>query len=141
VSTKKKSRERKKVTRKHSTKKKRLSKRAMALNHQRDPLRQQAQPLGTADQAPDRPLQKKHPITASTAQARIEKNSIMSDSGRADPLTVAEEPAPIVTAFEGQMRLFAMVLRWSPLAILIQQQALAAQMILNMRYPGKSEPT
>lgn len=112
----------------------------MALNHHSDSLRRQAGPLVTSDEATDRLLRKKHPATGSTPQVRVE-NPVKSGPDSTDPPTVAEGPAPIVTAFECQMQLFAMMLRWSPLAILLQQQALVTRMISNMRYPKKSEPT
>jgi hypothetical protein len=144
MSTKKKSSARKRAARKkpagkHNSQKKIQSKRVMALNHQRDSLRL-AEPVASSDEATDRPFRPKHSAIGSTPQAQVE-NAVKSGPDSADPLVVAEEPAPIVTAFESQMHLFAMMLRWSPLAILLQQQALVAQMISNMRYPMKSEPT
>ena len=148
MSTKKKSSTRKKAAGKHNSQKKNQSQRAMALNHQRDSLKRQAEPVVSSDEATDPPFRPKHPATGSTPQV---ENAVKSgpDSAdplavaldSADPLAVAEEPAPIVTAFESQMHLFAMMLRWSPLAILLQQQALVVQMISNMQYPKKSEPT
>lgn len=138
MSTKKKSTARKKAAGEHNSQKKIQSKKVKALNHQRDPLRRQAEPLVTADKATDTPFRMKHPAT--DTQARVE-NPVNPGPDSATPLTLAEEPAPIVTAFERQMHLFAMMWRWSPLAILLQQQALVAQMISNMRYPKKSEPT
>ena len=144
MSTKKKSSTRKKATRKqaageHNSQKKIQLKKVMALNHQRDSLKRQAEPVVSSDEATDRPFRPKHPATGSTPQAQVE-NAVKSGPDSADPLAVAKEPAPIATAFESQMQLFAMMLRWSPLAILLQQQALVAQMILNMRLK-KSEPT
>ena len=154
---------------KHNSQKKIQSKRVMALNHLRDSLRQ-AERVASSDEATDRPFRPKHPAIGSTPQSQVENAvksgpdsadplavasdsadplAVASDSAdplvvapdSADPLAVAEEPAPIVTAFESQMHLFAMMLRWSPLAILLQQQALVVQMISNMQYPKKSEPT
>src|ERR1700730_7438173 len=144
MSTKKKSSARKKATRKkaareHNSQKETQSKKVMALNHQRDPLGRQADPLVTSDKASGTPFRMKHPATDTTPQARVE-DLVNSGADSETPLTVAEEPAPMFTAFQSQMQLFAMMLRWSPLPILLQQQALVAQMILNMRF-RKSKPT
>ena len=152
-------RARNKSARRDKHQKKAQPTKAMALISARDAVRRlPANPLpATSNELSDDPARSKRPATRDGNKSATQvENPVASGRDGTDPpcavpvsSTVAEERAPIVAtkgsvldfAFASQMQLFATMLSWSPLGILLRQQALLTQMMFNMRYPKKSEPS
>ena len=155
-------RARNKSARRDKHQKKAQPTKAMALISARDAVRRlPANPLpATSNELSDDPTRSKRPATRGGNKSATQvENPVASGRDGTDPpcavpvsSTVAEGArrlSPLKeascdfsdSAFASQMQLFATMLSWSPLGILLRQQALLTQMMFNMRYPKKSEPS
>ena len=126
---------------------------AVALNRLRDPVKR----LEHDEDVSRRPKRSKHAAAPRGEMTPTQDGPVAPARGVLEPLgraqareassKEAEPQAPIISASDGdvfgsmfasQMQLFATLLRWH-VGLLLQQQALLAELVFNHHYPQKAD--